>query len=64
MATKTSSKKRTAKPAASKASVLTVSRSRQVTVSGDTRFAEVIALIETARARGYQAVNTILVEHY
>ncbi len=33
-------------------------------VSGDTRFAEVIALIETARARGYQAVNTELVEHY
>jgi hypothetical protein len=28
------------------------------------RFAEVIALIEAARARGYQAVNTVLVEHY
>lgn len=29
----------------------------------DERFAEVIALIEKARARGYQAVNTVLVGH-
>jgi hypothetical protein len=28
------------------------------------RFAGVISLIEAARARGYQAVNTVLVEHY
>ena len=33
-------------------------------VVDDARFAEVIALIEAARARGYQAVNTVLVEHY
>lgn len=64
MATKTFSKKRTAKPAATKASALAVPRSRQIIDSGSGRFAEVIALIETARARGYQAVNTVLVEHY
>lgn len=64
MATKTSSKKRTTKPAATKASALAAHRSKQVIDSGDARFAEVIALIEKARARGYQAVNTVLVEHY
>lgn len=64
MATKTTSKKRSTKPAAKKAATLAVSRSRHVTGSGDARFAEAIALIERARARGYQAVNTVLVEHY
>lgn len=61
MATKTSSKKR----AATKAKALAAPRAKRATVVGDdTRFAEVIALIETARARGYQAVNTVLIEHY
>lgn len=61
IATKTSSKKHSA----TKATALAAPRAKQATVVGDdTRFAEVIALIETARARGYQAVNTVLVEHY
>ncbi|MFP2899872.1 PDDEXK nuclease domain-containing protein [Corallococcus sp. 4LFB] len=65
MATKTSKTKRAAKPIATKAMGLAVPRERQAVVdSGDARFAEVIALIEKARTRGYQAVNTVLVEHY
>jgi predicted nuclease of restriction endonuclease-like (RecB) superfamily len=61
MATKTSTKKRSA----SKATGLAAPRARrEIVVGEDTRFAEVIALIEAARARGYQAVNTVLVEHY
>lgn len=61
MATKTSSKKRSA----SKATGVAVPRAKPaIVVRDDTRFAEVIVLIETARARGYQAVNTVLVEHY
>lgn len=64
MATKNPSKKRIAKPAVSEASALAVPRTKQMTGSGDERFAEVIALIEKARTRGYQVVNTVLVEHY
>jgi predicted nuclease of restriction endonuclease-like (RecB) superfamily len=66
MATKTSSKKRVARTkAATKATALTAPRARRAIVDArDTRFGEVIALIEAARARGYQAVNTVLVEHY
>jgi len=67
MATKTSSKKSVArtKPAATKATALAAPRARRAIVdAGDARFGEVIALIEAARARGYQAVNTVLVEHY
>jgi predicted nuclease of restriction endonuclease-like (RecB) superfamily len=65
VATKTSSKKRAprAKPSAAKASTIAAPR-RAIADGGDTRFPEVIALIESARARGYQAVNTVLVEHY
>ncbi|MCA9639926.1 MAG: DUF1016 domain-containing protein [Polyangiaceae bacterium] len=37
---------------------------RTRTVGDEKRFAEVVALIETARARGHQAVNAVLVEHY
>ena len=68
MSTKTSSEKRAARarPAATKAATLAVPRAGRTLVDddGDTRFAEVVALIEAARARGYQAVNTVLVEHY
>ena len=42
-----------------KAKSLAASPGKKVFINnGDTRFAEVIALIEAARARGYQAVNT------
>jgi predicted nuclease of restriction endonuclease-like (RecB) superfamily len=64
---KISSKKRPArtKPAPAKAKALVAPRAaRAVADRGNERFAEVIALIEAARARGYQAVNTVLVEHY
>ena len=67
MTTKTSSKKRAArtKPAATKATALVAPRAKRAAVDGgNERFAEVIALIEAARARGYQAVNTVLVQHY
>ena len=67
MTTKTSSRKRAArtKPAATKATALAALRAKRAGAGvGDTRFAEVIALIDAARARGYQAVNTVLVEHY
>ena len=65
MTTKTSSKKRAAKPAATKAKALAAPRVKGAIVVGDDmRFAEVIALIETARARWYQALNTVLAEHY
>lgn len=67
MTAKISSKKRAArtKPAATKASRLAVPRAKRVVVdSGDARFAEVIALIDAARRRAYQAVNTELVAHY
>jgi predicted nuclease of restriction endonuclease-like (RecB) superfamily len=53
------------KLATPKATSLAAARVKQASVDGgDTRFAEVVALIEAARARGYQAVNTVLVEHY
>jgi len=67
MTTKTFPKKRVArvKPAATKSTALAVPRARRALVDGgDTRFAEVIALIEAARRRAYQAVNTELVAHY
>lgn len=66
MATKTSAKKRAArtKPAATKATTLATPRAKRAIVDGDTRFAEVIALVETARRRAYQAVNAELVTHY
>jgi hypothetical protein len=67
MTTKTSSRTRgaRAKPAATKARALAVPRAkRAIADDGDPRFAEVIALIEAARRRAYQAVNTELVAHY
>jgi predicted nuclease of restriction endonuclease-like (RecB) superfamily len=67
MTAKTSSSKRTArtKPVATKAAALVAPRARKTVADRrNGRFAEVIALIEAARARGYQAVNTVLVEHY
>jgi predicted nuclease of restriction endonuclease-like (RecB) superfamily len=64
MAAQTFGKKRAAKHAASKAPALAVSRSRRATGEDDARFAEVIALIETARGRAYQAVNAELVSLY
>ena len=61
MMTKTPPKKR----GATKAKALAAPRAkRAIVVRDNSRFAEVIALIEAARARGYQAVNTDLVEHY
>jgi len=60
MTTKPSRKKR-----AARATGLAAPRAKRAIVVGDdSRFAEVVALIEAARARGYQAVNTVLVEHY
>lgn len=54
-----------AKPAATRATALAALRSERATVdSADNRFVEVIALIEAARGRAYQAVNTVLVAHY
>jgi predicted nuclease of restriction endonuclease-like (RecB) superfamily len=67
MPTETSPKKRVvrAKPAAAKATGLAVPHAKQAIVdSGDARFAEVIALVDAARRRAYQAVNTELVAHY
>ncbi|MDY7231718.1 PDDEXK nuclease domain-containing protein [Hyalangium rubrum] len=64
MATKTASKTRAAKTVATEASALAVPRSRRLTGDEDTRFAEVIALIEAARGRAYQAVNAELVSLY
>ena len=53
-----------AKPTATKAA-LPVPRATQVAIhGGDTRFIEVIALIEAARARAYQAVNGELLSLY
>lgn len=66
MAMKTSSKKpaERAKRLAN-ATAIAVLRAKSALVDvGDTRFAEVIALIEAARARAYQAVNAVLVAHY
>lgn len=67
MTVKTSSKKpaERTKPAATKATALAAPRARRAIVDGgDTRFAEVVALIEAARGRAYQAVNAELVAHY
>ncbi len=61
MTTKTSPKKRVA----TKVTVLATRRAKRAIVDGgDTRFAEVIAIIEAARRRAYHAVNTELVAHY
>ncbi|WP_199738881.1 YhcG family protein [Corallococcus sp. CA054B] len=67
MTKKSSSKKRLTrtKPAATKAAALAVPRAKRAIVDrGDMRFAEIIVLIEAARRRAYQAVNTELVAHY
>lgn len=67
MTAKASSRKRTARTrrAAAKAPALVGSRAgRAVADRGDKRFAEVVALIEAARGRAYQAVNAELVTHY
>jgi hypothetical protein len=67
MSKKTSPKKRVArtKPAASKATLLAAPPAKQAVVEGgDTRFDEVVALIEAARGRAYQAVNAELVSLY
>lgn len=67
MTAKTSSKKRAAraKLAATEARALAVpSAERAIVEGGERRFAEVIALIEAARRRAYEAVNTELVAHY
>ncbi len=67
MTVKLSSKKRAAriKPAAAKVPALAATKVKRVNVDGgDTRFAEVIALIEAARGQVYRAVNAELVTHY
>ena len=66
MAANTSSKKRAVrkKSTAAKAMATTSSAKRLGVVGDDSRFAEVIALIEAARGRAYQAVNAELVTHY
>ncbi len=64
---KSSAKKRLTrtKSAATKATALAVPRAKRAIVDGgDMRFAEIIALIEAARRRAHQAVNTELVAHY
>jgi len=61
MTTKRSPSKR----GATKANARAAPRAKRASVvRDDSRFAEVIALIEVARAHGYQAVNTVLVKHY
>jgi len=67
MTAKASSKKPAArpKPAATEGTALAAARARRASVDGvDARFAEVVALIEAARGRAYQAVNAELVAHY
>lgn len=67
MTTKASSQKRAGrtKPSRRKTTVLAAPRAKRAVVDGeDTRFAEVIALVEEARRRAYQAVNTELIAHY
>jgi hypothetical protein len=67
MTKKASPKKRVArtKPAATTAPALAAPRAeRAIAEGGDTRFTEVIALIEAARGRAYQAVNAELVSLY
>jgi len=67
MTTKTSSKKRVArtKLADAKATTPVAPRARRAMIDGgDSRFVEVVALIEAARGRAYQAVNAELVAHY
>jgi predicted nuclease of restriction endonuclease-like (RecB) superfamily len=67
MTAKTSSKEPAArtKLAATKATELVAPHAKRGVVDGgDTRFAEVVALIEAARGRAYQAVNAELVAHY
>ncbi len=54
-----------AKAVVSRTTALARTSTQRATVdSGDLRFVEIIALIESARARAYQAVNTVLVAHY
>ncbi|WP_437555328.1 PDDEXK nuclease domain-containing protein [Sorangium sp. So ce367] len=67
MTKKPSPKKRIArtKPAAHKATTLVAPRARRaVAEGGETRFDDVVALIEAARGRAYQAVNAELVSLY
>jgi predicted nuclease of restriction endonuclease-like (RecB) superfamily len=67
MTAKLSSKKRAVrtKPAAAKVPALAATKVKRVDVNGgDTRFAEIIALIEAARGQVYRAVNAELVTHY
>jgi hypothetical protein len=67
MTAKSSPRKRTArtKPVAEKATALVAPRARRAVADRGTEpFAEVIALIEAARGRAYQAVNVELVAHY
>lgn len=67
MTTKTSPAKRVARArsTAAKATAVVGRRGRSGSVGDrDARFAEVIALIDAARQRVYQAVNTELVAHY
>ncbi|MBN1204214.1 MAG: DUF1016 family protein [Myxococcaceae bacterium] len=67
MTKKASPKKRVArrKPAATTATALAAPRAKRAIIEGgDTRFTEVIALIEAARGRAYQAVNIELVSLY
>ena len=53
------------KAAARKSTTLLATRSKQIVVAkNDARFAEVVALIESARSRAYQAVNAELVSLY
>ncbi|MBL0699038.1 PDDEXK nuclease domain-containing protein [Comamonas sp. JC664] len=65
--TKSSSSKKSltrAKPATLATKLAVPPAKRAFVEDGDTRFAEVIALIEVARRRAHQAVNTELVAHY
>lgn len=57
---------KTAKKAARKPAIVAAKRAPKASVIalGDDRFAEIIALIEAARGRVFQAVNAALVEHY
>ena len=56
--------RRTRSTASSSAEIVSTERRKPAALESEARFAEVLALIEAARRRAYQAVNTELVDLY
>ncbi len=56
--------RRTRSAASSRAEIVSTARRQSTILETEARFAEVLALIEAARRRAYQAVNTELVDLY